>query len=226
MQKTHKKALIIGSNGTIGRALVAQLATDYEVHTLSREQTDYTEPSLAEIARDLRSVGEFDLIISCIGVLHNERLQPEKRLAQLNQAGLEEYFRINTIVPSLCIKHFSGLLSKSSNSAFLLLSAMVGSITDNRLGGWYGYRSSKAALNMMVKTASIELARTHKRACIAAVHPGTTMGELSKPFSSRVAKDKYYSPEQTAQRIAALADNLNADSSGHFFNWDGQELAW
>lgn len=226
MLSMNRKALIIGSNGTIGKALLETLSTGYDVRALSRQDTDYSDASLERIATNLAKDGPFQLIVCCIGVLHNEVLKPEKRLSQLDAGVLAEYFRINTIVPSLCLKHFCGLLDKQQTATFVALSAMVGSISDNNLGGWYGYRSSKAALNMMVKTASIEVTRSNKHSCLLAVHPGTTMGALSKPYSSRVSKDKYYSALQTATRISALVDNVTAADSGHFLNWDGLELAW
>lgn len=221
-----KRALIIGANGTIGSALATLASENYQLETLSRETTNYSEDELTALAKDYKERGVFDLIICCIGVLHNENVSPEKRLAHLNEASLAEYFRINVILPSLCLKAFSKLLNKQTDSRFVFLSAMVGSITDNELGGWYGYRSSKAALNMMIKTASVELARVNKCAALAVIHPGTTIGELSKPFASGVAKDKYYTPQQTASRLLNVAESLTKRNSGTFYNWDGSVLPW
>ena len=126
----------------------------------------------------------------------------------------------------MCIKYFVELLDKKNASQFVVLSAMVGSISDNKLGGWYGYRSSKAALNMIVKTAAIEITRSNKSACLAVIHPGTTQGALSKPFSSGISKDKYYTPAQSAERVWSLTQNLHSEQTGSFFNWDGSELPW
>jgi NAD(P)-dependent dehydrogenase (short-subunit alcohol dehydrogenase family) len=221
-----KKALLIGANGTIGSALADAMRPKYELYTLSREETDYSENSLENIAKELKEQGKFSLIICCVGTLHNDNVAPEKRLGQLNEASLSEYFRINTIIPALCLRFFQPLLDKTEPSQFTFLSAMVGSIGDNSLGGWYGYRSSKAALNMMVKTASIEIKRSNKMATIAAIHPGTTIGPLSKPFASGVSKDKYYTPEQSAERILTLSESLTAEQTGAFFNWDGTHLPW
>ena len=221
-----KKALLIGANGTIGSALATEMHPKYELYTVSREETDYSESSLANIAQELKLKGVFSLIICCIGTLHNEVVSPEKRLGQLNEVSLSEYFRINTIVPALCLRFFQPLLDKADTSRFTFLSAMVGSIGDNNLGGWYGYRSSKAALNMMVKTASIEVKRSNKMAVLAVIHPGTTIGPLSKPFAAGVSKDKYYSPEQSAQRILSLSESLVSEQTGSFFNWDGTHLPW
>lgn len=221
-----KRALIIGSNGTIGSALNCLLAKSFNLHTINRTNSDYSEESLKSLAGELKKEGDFDLIICCVGVLHNELVAPEKRLSQLDSNKLAEYFRINTIIPALCLQAFAPLLSKTRASNFTFLSAMVGSISDNALGGWYGYRSSKAALNMMVKTASVELARTHKTSALAVIHPGTTQGPLSKPFAGGVSKDKYYTPEQSAQRILAVSESLTPKQTGSFFNWDGRILPW
>ena len=225
-----KRALVIGSQGTIGQALVEQLEDRYSVSELSRSNCDYSEQSLSEHADRLSKQGAIDLIICSIGVLHNDLLSPEKRIAQLNSEKLLEYYRVNAVLPGLCLKFFTPLLRSSSNdseiSKFVVLSAMVGSIEDNSLGGWYGYRSSKAALNMLVKTAAIETGRVNKNTVMVAMHPGTTIGPLSKPFASRVSKDKYYSPQESAARIVSVAESLESHNNGCFFNWDGTKLAW
>lgn len=220
------KALLIGSNGTLGKAINYHLRDKYELHTVSQSNTDYSEGSLETLATTLKEHAPFNLIICCIGTLHNDIVSPEKRLADLNETVLAEYFRINAILPALCLRYFSSLMDKNSSSTMVFLSAMVGSIGDNKLGGWYGYRSSKAALNMMVKTASVEIGRKNKQASVAVVHPGTTQGPLSKPFASGVSKDKYYTPEQSAKRIVALAESLTPEQTGQFFNWDGSNLPW
>ncbi len=225
---SKKNALVIGSQGTIGCALVEQLKGDYQVSELSRLNCDYSEAALFAHAERLSEHGTFDLIICCVGVLHNDLLSPEKRINQLDAEKLLEYYRINAVLPGLCLKYFTPLLKRqgeeSATSCFVVLSAMVGSIEDNRLGGWYGYRSSKAALNMLVKTTAIEIGRVNKNAVLVSMHPGTTIGPLSKPFASRVSKDKYYSPEESAARIVTVAQSLSAASNGCFFNWDGSEL--
>ncbi len=229
-----KRALVIGSGGTIGGSLSKLLRQKHQVLTISRQNSgiapdfnsEYCDSSLANISEEIKQEGSLDLIICCVGVLHNELLLPEKRLAQLSGQKLVEYFKINTIIPALCLKEFAPLLHRKNNSQFVFLSAMVGSITDNALGGWYGYRSSKAALNMMVKTASIELARTHKTTCLAVIHPGTTRGPLSRPFAGGVSSDKYYSPEQSAKRILSVAESLTPELSGSFINWDGNQIPW
>lgn len=218
-------ALVIGSKGAIGSALVELLTADCHVSSLSLKNVDDAESVLEEKAEQLSSE-RFALIICCIGVLHSELVSPEKKLDDITEKGLSEYFRVNTILPTLCMRYFLPLLDKNSNAKYINLSAMVGSIEDNQLGGWYGYRSSKAALNMMVKTASIELKRINKNAAVIALHPGTTKGALSKPFSSNVAENKYYDTATTAKRILDVANQVTAKDSGNFFNWDGTKIAW
>ena len=220
------KALVIGSDGTIGSAIVDQLGSKYEVYRISRASCDYSESALQAQFEYLMKQGKFSKIICTIGVLHDDVVKPEKRIKELDQDKLMHYFYINSVLPALCIKHFHNLLDKSSSSTFACLSAMVGSTKDNQLGGWYGYRASKAALNSLVKTASIELTRTHKHSSLVAIHPGTTIGDLSAPFAKNVKPGKYYTPPQSAQRILAVMDSVSLDQSGSFFNWDGQLLDW
>ena len=223
---TYKPALLIGANGTIGRALAEQMRNRYELYTLSRDETDYSEVSLQKTAQMLEQKGRFAVIICCVGILHNNTVSPEKRLSQLNEKALAEYYRINTIIPALCLRFFHKLLDNKAPSQFTFLSAMVGSIGDNNLGGWYGYRSSKAALNQIVHTGAIELKRSNNMASLALIHPGTTIGPLSKPFASGIAKEKYYTPEQSAKRILAVTESLAPEQTGGFFNWDGSSLDW
>ena len=220
-------ALVIGSHGAIGSALVDQLGSRYQVHTLSRETCDYTEQGLAQQYQALADFGSFQRIVCTIGVLQDDTgLSPEKNLRQVSASGLSRYFEINTILPMLCLKHFHALLPKDQPGVYASLSAMVGSIGDNSLGGWYGYRSSKAALNMLTKTSAIEIARARNQAAIITVHPGTTVSELSKPFSRNVAADKYYSPQESASRIGAVMDSVSAADTGNFYNWNGERLPW
>ncbi len=224
------KALVIGSRGTLGQALVEHMQSRYEVHEINRATTAFSDAELASTAHrlqaDLMDDNPFALIICTVGFLTSATIQPEKKMSDLNTESLMEYFAVNTIIPTLCIKHFSPLLQRQGSSCFAVLSAMVGSIADNKLGGWYGYRSSKAALNMMVKTAAIELGRTRKQASLIAIHPGTTIGPLTKPFAKNIDAARYYEPHTSAQRIIAVCDSVTPNESGGFFNWDGQPLRW
>ena len=219
-------ALVIGAEGTLGKALCDNLSVDHTVYRLSRKNCDFSEQSLQQHSQSLKEKGEFSKIVCTIGVLHDELVQPEKRIQELDQEKLAHYFLINSILPLLCIKRFQPLLAKQSNSVFACLSAMVGSTKDNQLGGWYGYRASKAALNSLIKTASIEIARTHKHSSIIAIHPGTTIGDLSAPFARNVKPGKYYTPEQSAKRIVAVMNSTTSNQTGCFFNWDGELLDW
>lgn len=218
--------LIIGSNGGIGQEICKQLSAEYNVLELSRSNTDYSEESLQQHAEALKQNGAFRYIINCSGVLHDDKVFPEKRLAELNAEQLTHYYHVNAILPALCIKHFYPLLDKEQNSVFASLSAMVGSISDNKLGGWYGYRSSKSALNMLIKTASIEIKRSNKSACLIAVHPGTTDTPLSVPFQSNIKADKLYTTQQTAERIINVIKTCTAENTGSFYHWDGSQLTW
>ncbi|MGA1287270.1 MAG: SDR family oxidoreductase [Rubrivivax sp.] len=223
------RALVIGASGAIGSAFVAHLRADARcaaVHALSRQTVpplDLTQDaSIEAAAARLRPNGPMHLVVLATGVLHTATARPEKRLADLSTASMEEVFRINTFGPALVLRHFAPLLARE-RSLMALLSAKVGSIGDNRLGGWYSYRASKAALNMMVRTAAIEMRRTHPGAVLAALHPGTVASALSRPFRGDAIGR---TPEQaTAQMLAAL-DGLTSDDSGCFVAYDGQRLPW
>ena len=224
--KTESNVLVIGSNGTIGSALVTEFEQSYEVITLSREHTNYQESNLIQIAKEFASELKFQYIVCCIGTLHDSMVQPEKSLRKVDAEGLQHYFYVNSILPILLIKHFSPLLDKQTNSCFACLSAMVGSTRDNCLGGWYGYRASKAALNSLIKTASIEVQRSNKKAALIAIHPGTTIGDLSAPFVKNIDSKKYYTPQQSAQRIKSVIESITPSQTGSFFNWDGTTIPW
>ncbi|WP_211824959.1 SDR family NAD(P)-dependent oxidoreductase [Kistimonas asteriae] len=236
----ERQALIFGVNGSLGRALADILANDYAVTGVVRDaltfehgtvqtviESDYSENSLALISNTLKTQAHsFDLLINATGILHDDNLKPEKRLQDISADSLTRYFAINAVIPGLLLKYFSGLMPKSSPAVFASLSAKVGSISDNRLGGWYGYRASKAALNMLVKTAAIEMHRTHKQAAVVAIHPGTTVSNLSRPFTTNTPADKLYAPEMSAQRIVSVLTGLTADDTGQFFDWSGDVLPW
>lgn len=229
------QVLIIGAGGGVGRALVQyyhdQGAT---VQAVSRQQlpnlpghwlqvTDYSETSLQRILPQLKQP---DIVISTLGILHTDDFMPEKRLADVNWRQLQQTFYVNAALPILLLQQLLPILPKKQACVWAQLSAKVGSITDNYLGGWYSYRSSKAALNMLLKTASVELKRTHKQLCLAAIHPGTTDTALSAPFQQRLPADKLYTPAQSAERIAAVINQLTAEDSGGFWHWDGSPLPY
>lgn len=223
------RALVIGSSGTIGSALVDALQIHSNckevigIHRHSDPKIDYFDPStIATASEALAAHKPFDLIINTIGVLHHEGMTPEKRLADLRTEQLQEQFMINAIGPGLTIRHFAPLLN-SAGAIFATLSAKVGSISDNRLGGWYSYRSSKAALNMLIKTAAIELKRTMPKVVLLAVHPGTVNSNLSKPFrGAEIGRD----PEQAANEILAVLLKLGIHDSGSFRSYSGEDIPW
>ena len=189
--------------------------------------TGYSEDALSAAAEDLRERhGRFELLICCIGTLHGQGYGPEKRIDDLDRDDLLRYFEINSVTPALAFKQLLPLLPRDAPARAVFLSAKIGGIGDNRLGGWFGYRASKAALNMLIKTASVELARSHKQLCVALMHPGTTETPLSEPFTGGTPDDKLYSPETTSRRLLSVIGELTADDNGRFINWDGSDLPW
>ncbi|MCL4409520.1 MAG: SDR family NAD(P)-dependent oxidoreductase [Gammaproteobacteria bacterium] len=170
-------------------------------------------------------------VVSTIGWLHGsgpngEDWQPERRIEQLSAEQLQAYFLTNATLPILLLQALKPLLPKNKPAYVAQLGAKVGSISDNHLGGWYGYRASKAALNMLFRTAAIEFKRTHKQLSLAVIHPGTTDTELSKPFQQRLPADKLYSAELSAQRILQVIADLTPENSGSFYFWDGEKIPY
>lgn len=244
--------LVVGGSRGIGYALVQQLLQKESVKKLiatcrpgsNREPLmtlhkqhgnrlvilalDVTvEQSLEEFSQYLKSLeGEVSLAIHAAGILHEEGMGPERSLEQCEPQHLRRLFEVNSIGPLMVAKTLIPDQARSSPFIFLVLSAMVGSIEDNKLGGWYGYRASKAALNQFVKTMSIECNRRLPEAAIVAMHPGTTDTDLSQPFQRNVKPGKLYTPEQTATRILDLLGQMDKNNSGRFYNWDGAEIPW
>ena len=167
-----------------------------------------------------------DTIFICNGVLHDAKAMPEKTIRQLDTDILAARFASNVQVPARYMKLLFGYLCKQPQVKLLVLSAKVGSISDNALGGWYSYRISKAALNMLVKNLSIEVSRLNKTAAIVSIHPGTTDTELSAPFQQNLPAGQLQSPDATAQRLANVAAELSAERTGFLLNWDGSTLPW
>lgn len=223
------RALVIGSSGTIGSAFMTLLQQNVacsEVVGLSRQSThpiNYHDlDSIETAAKALSSSPPFQLIINTIGVLHTSNWMPEKRLEDLNADQLSELIQINAVGPALTIKYFSKLLDPQ-NSVMATLSAKVGSIEDNRLGGWYSYRASKAALNMLIKTAAIELARTKPNTALIALHPGTVNSNLSKPFKGEQIGRP---PLDAASDMLKVIESLSKEDSGSFISYSGERLPW
>jgi NAD(P)-dependent dehydrogenase (short-subunit alcohol dehydrogenase family) len=223
------RALVIGASGTIGSALVSTLEANTScrevigIHRHSIPVIDYFDHgSIDKACEQLEPSKPFDLIINTIGVLHTTTYSPEKRLLDLNINQLQEQMLLNAIGPALTIRHFSKLLNPQG-AIFATLSAKVGSIDDNRLGGWYSYRASKAALNMLIKTASIELKRTMPKVALVAIHPGTVNSNLSKPFrGEEIGRD----PNQAASEILSVLLSLHTSDTGTFRSYSGEIIPW
>lgn len=232
-----KTAVVIGAGGGIGAALVAALHASAEfdvIHALSRQPPDGfgairtsaidvgDEASIAAAAEQIGS--PLDLVIIATGILHENSRRPEKALRDLDGDALARMFAINAIGPALALKHFAPLLVRDRRAVIAALSARVGSISDNRSGGWYAYRASKAALNMIIRSAAIELARNKPQSICVALHPGTVDTALSAPFQARVASDKLFTPERAARQLLDVLKSLDAQDSGRMFGWDGEQI--
>jgi NAD(P)-dependent dehydrogenase (short-subunit alcohol dehydrogenase family) len=224
------RALVIGASGAIGAALVRQLRSDarcaqvIELSRSSQPPIDFDkEESIAAAADRLYIPGPLHCIINAAGALHGAFGRPERRLDQLNYAHMQALYRINAMGPALLMANFAPLLPRREPGVFEVLSAKVGSIADNRLGGWYSYRASKAALNMIVKTASIEVARTHPLAVLVALHPGTVRSALSEPFNGATIGRP---PDEAAANLLNVLEGLTPTDTGNFFAYDGKRLPW
>jgi len=222
-------ALVIGASGTIGAAFVDLLRSAprcASVVGLQRNlppHLDFAdENSVARAASKLAAGPRFHLIINAAGLLHSEEFMPEKRLADLNYAQMRATFEANTFGPALVLRHFVPLLDRE-RAIMAVLSAKVGSISDNRLGGWYSYRASKAALNMLIKTASIEVARSQQNSVLVALHPGTVNSRLSQPFKGETIGRPAH---VAAAEMLGVLDTLTSPDSGSFKSYNGSELPW
>ena len=222
------RALVIGASGALGTAFCELLKQDPRcagVRALGRHtvpELDLERPeTIANAATELAAEAPYQLIVHAAGLLHRDRIKPEKSFSAIEQEALQAVFQVNTLGPALVLRHFLPLLEP--RGAMAMLSAKVGSIGDNRLGGWYAYRASKAALNMLIKTAAIELARTRPQSRLLSLHPGTVVSGLSQPFrgasSARPA-------DIAAAQLLTLIDQLTPADSGHFFAYDGERLPW
>lgn len=242
---SSKKALVIGASGGIGNALVEILAKsdDYaEVHGVSRSQITSTgkvighqldsqnSSAVEQFCQQLKDHGPLDLVVCCIGALHGKQneieLSPEKRLEDISPEMLLSYFNTNTVAPANWLKYLLPVIKGNSPAHVVLITARVGSIEDNKIGGWYGYRASKAALNMLIKTAQVEYRRRAKNVDLVSYHPGTVDTGLSKPFQSNVPDGKLFSAEFTATQLLKHLPQLNPDQAPHYIDWQGKVIPW
>lgn len=234
--------MVVGANGAIGTAWVEHLLRTgtQKIITVSRHPEDKSTYAVdpnrlqhwqidfnneAQIADYYGGIEHpLDAILVCTGILHDETLKPEKSLRQLNHQTFMEVINTNTWIPMLIAKYGLTKLRSDPPSLFAVLSARVGSIEDNRLGGWYSYRASKAALNMLIKCAAIEQKRRNDRCVVVGLHPGTVDSRLSQPFQKNVPSHKLFSPQQSVEHLSKVIENLNNADSGHVFAWDGEKI--
>lgn len=223
-------AVIIGASGGIGAALEAALIDEgIPVQGFARSETGdrhidlEDEASIAAAAG--RITGSPTLVVVATGLLHDGERGPEKAMRDLDPVWMARNFAINAIGPALVAKHFLPLMPRSGRMVFAVLSARVGSISDNKLGGWYGYRASKAAVNQLVRTLSIEDKRRNSSGIVVALHPGTVDTGLSRPFQGNVSPGRLFKPDRAAVQLLDVIDGLRAPDSGKLFAWDGVEVA-
>ena len=226
-------AVIIGASGGIGGALEAALIDEGAfdiVHGFARSRTgaqhiDITdEASIGAAAAIVAGGPAPSLIIVATGLLHEGEQGPEKSLKDLDPAWLAQIFAVNTTGPAIVAKHFLPLMPRTGKSVFAVLSARVGSISDNKLGGWYGYRASKAALNMLVRTLAIEDKRRNDRGIVVALHPGTVDTALSRPFQGNVQPGRLFDTERAALQLLDVIEELRPPDSGKLFDFEGNEI--
>ena len=238
------KALVIGASSGIARRLICRLSADQRIagiYAVSRSPAevdlpagvswltcDYSEVGIAETVALLNEEpGEFSRVFICNGMLHEgNRVLPEKRLEEIDLTSIETVFRANTFTPLLWLKHLVGSLRGEQVCTLTLFSARVGSISDNKLGGWYSYRASKAALNMLVQTASVEYARRAKNVQLMAFHPGTTDTALSRPFQGNVPEGKLFSADFVAEQLLSIVENMTPVGHALYLDWQGKEIPW
>lgn len=243
------KVALVGGSGGIGAALLSQLSDRADIASINctylRSPAQGSQVGVDRLGADvditwsqvdvtndqsvkqwLANVGELDWLINCAGFLHDATSAPEKSIAQFDSDCFEKNMRINCLPNLLLAKYAARALKASDKGIFASITAKVGSIEDNQLGGWYSYRASKAAANMVLKSLSIEWMRTAPKVRVVALHPGTTDTKLSAPFQSRVAPGKLFSAEQTAAYLLTQLDQLHDFPSGRFIAYDGEELPW
>lgn len=226
--------MVVGSGGGLGSAfvkLLEQSPSFGSVIQLSRSNSGadhidlLDEDSIAAAAERVRAGGAPALIVVATGLLHDDAdLQPEKHWGAIRPESMQRSMAINAIGPALVAKHFLPLLPRRQRSVMAILSARVGSISDNRLGGWVSYRASKAALNMIIKTLSIELKRRNPDGILVGLHPGTVDTALSRPFQGNVPEGKLFSAPEAAGHLLSVIDQVEPDQSGMVMAWDGTEV--
>ena len=222
-------AVVIGTGGGIGSALAEALRDESAhdiVHGFDRRALDVTdEASIAAAAAEVKAGPPPNLVIVATGLLHAGERGPEKSMAMLDADWLLRQYAVNAVGPALVAKHFLPLFPRGQRGVFAALSARVGSISDNRLGGWYGYRAAKAALNQLIRTLAVEQKRINDRAIVVGLHPGTVDTRLSKPFQANVPAGQLFAPDRAAVQLLDVLDGLTVRDSGNLLAWDGTTIA-
>lgn len=231
------RAVVVGSSGVIGQSFVKHLLSTPEVEHVqgfSRSKCDIKHDKFENHAIDLtdedtiikakQSLKPYHLIIIATGMLHQDHVQPEKRYQDIDSKTLMTCYTVNTIGPMLVAKHFLEKMHHGNKSVCAFLSAKVGSIEENHLGGWYGYRSSKSALNMHMKSLSIEIQRFHPQSIIVSLHPGTVKSGLSKPFSHNLNPDQLFEPDFATMKLLRIINGLEKQHNGGFISHDGTTI--
>jgi NAD(P)-dependent dehydrogenase (short-subunit alcohol dehydrogenase family) len=236
----EKNVAIIGASGAIGNAFVEHYSNDQSVKNVfafSRKKHSYenkkiqsfdldieNQESIRDAAEEVKD-NRLNHIIIATGILHSESFGPEKSIKDINYDSMTKVMSVNTIGPSLIGRYFIPLLRKDTKSVLAFLSARVGSISDNKLGGWYSYRASKTALNQIIKNFSIELKRTNPNAIVLGLQPGTVDSNLSEPFKKNVAKGKLFTPEQSRELLSNVIENVTTRDSGNLLAYDGETIS-
>ena len=235
-----RKVAVIGSSGAIGSAFVNHYINDLSVNSIfsfSRSSIGIdnnkvkhfsidieNESSIQNAAKSVEEIN-FDEVIIASGLLHTNEFGPEKSIKDLKADNILKVLNVNTVGPAILGKYFLPLLNKDYKSVMAFLSARVGSISENKLGGWYAYRASKSALNQVIKTFSIELKRTNPKAIIIGLQPGTVDSELSAPFKRSVSNNKLFSAEYSVSQLIGVIERADESSSGNLISWDGEIIS-
>ena len=235
-----RNVAVVGATGAIGKAFVDYYSKDESVENVfafSRKKINFenrkiksfnldieNQTSIEESAQNIKDYS-IDTIIVATGILHSENFGPEKSIREINYSTMAKVMAVNTIGPALIGRYFIPLLRKDIKTVLAFLSARVGSISDNKLGGWYSYRASKTALNQVVKNFSIELKRTNPKAVVLALQPGTVNSNLSEPFKKNVAKGKLFSPEQSRELLSDIIAKATIKDSGNLIAYDGEIIS-
>ena len=236
-----KNVAVIGSSGAIGNSISKLLKSEISVDSVynfsrsaisessEKEKNIYidieNEDSIIESIKKIPKDIKFDLIFVATGILHNdEDIYPEKSIKDISGNKLKKVLMVNTIGPALIGKYFIPFLNKNNKNVFAFLSARVGSISNNKIGGWYSYRASKSALNQIIKNFSIEIKRSNPNSIFVGLQPGTVKSNLSKPFQKNVNSKNLFSPDYSAKKLIDVINNLSIEDTGKLFAWDGEEI--